>query len=256
MPTPFLLAQLSDPHIGADWAGRNPVERLAAAVRAIGSLEPRPSAVLVSGDLAETAADAEYEQARALLAPLELPLYMLPGNHDDRAALRRHFDVPGAGGEPVQYTVDLGSLRLVVVDSTCPGEDRGELDGGRLAWLDGALGGAADIPTVIAMHHPPMATGIPAMDAIGLPEGDRRALGAVVARHAQVRRIVAGHVHRTIAADLDGCAVLAVPSTYMQLRLDFRAPGLSLADEPAGFAVHAVLDGEVASHVQHVRSPR
>jgi hypothetical protein len=46
--------------------------------------------------------------------------------------------------------------------------------------------------------------------------------------------------------------VLTVPSTYVQARLDFAAQELELAAEPAGFALHAVLDGEVVSHVQPV----
>src|SRR3954466_4634458 len=147
MDTPLLLAHISDPHVGADWAGQDPVERLAAAVRGIDALAPRPIAVLVSGDLAETGADAEYEQVRALMGSLDLPLYVLPGNCDDRATLRRHFDVPGVGAEPVQYVADLGALRLVVLDSTRPGEDGGELDEERLAWLDAALGDAAEAAT-------------------------------------------------------------------------------------------------------------
>ena len=64
---------------------------------------------------------------RQLLAPLQAPLYVLPGNHDDRGALHRHFGVPGADGDPVQYSVDFGPLRLVVLDTTRPGEDPGRL---------------------------------------------------------------------------------------------------------------------------------
>ena len=101
MSRPFLLAQLSDPHIGADWGGGDPVAGLAAAVAAVLALPQAPDAVLVSGDLVDHATDAEYEQARKLLAPLRAPLFVLPGNHDDRGALRRHFGVPGAGSEPV-----------------------------------------------------------------------------------------------------------------------------------------------------------
>src|SRR3954467_2614258 len=106
------------------------------------------------------------------------------------------------------------------------------------------------------MHHPPVLTGVPAMDAIGVPAADRGAPAAVVARHPQVRRILAGHVHRTIAGNLGGGAGLAVPSTYAQFRLDFRAPGLAISREPAGFAVHAVVDGEVISHVRHLTLER
>jgi 3',5'-cyclic-AMP phosphodiesterase len=248
----FLLAQLSDPHIGAEWADGDPVAGLAAAVESVASMRRQPDAVLVSGDLADNATDAEYEQVRELLAPLQAPLYVLPGNHDDRRALRRHFGVPGAGGEPVQYAVDLGPLRLVVLDTTRPGEDPGALDAERLGWLDAELASAPEAPTLLAMHHPPLVTGVPALDDFGLPAADRRALGEVVERHRHVRRLVAGHVHRTITAELAGRAVLTVPSTYIQARLNFGAQEDEWAAEPAGFALHAVLDGELISHIQPV----
>jgi 3',5'-cyclic-AMP phosphodiesterase len=252
MSRPFLLAQLSDPHIGAEWGGGDPVAGFAAAVESVRALQLQPDAVLVSGDLADNATDAEYEQVLELLAPLQAPLYVLAGNHDDRRALHRHFGVPGAAGEPVQYSVDLGPLRLVVLDTTRPGEDPGALDAGRLDWLDAELAAAPKLPTLVAMHHPPVVTGVPAWDALGLPVGDRRALGEVIERHRQVRRLVAGHVHRTLTGDLAGRAVLTVPSTYVQARLNFDSDEIELAADPAGFALHTVVDGELISHVQPV----
>ncbi len=252
MDRPYVLVQLTDPHIGAEWADADPVAGLAATVESVGCLRPAPDAVLLSGDLADHAADAEYEQVRELLAPLGVALFALPGNHDDRAALRRHFDVPGTGAEPVQYSVSLGPLRLVVLDTTRPGEDRGELDPDRLAWLDAELAAAPDAPTLIAMHHPPLTTGVPAMDDLGLPAADRDRLARVVERHPQVSRIVAGHVHRTITGQIGGRTVLAVPSTYVQLRLELGSHEIAFAAEPRGFAVHALLDGELVSHLQPV----
>ena len=250
-----MLAQLSDSHLGAQWGGCDPVAALAAAVECVHALRPAPDAVLVTGDLTENAADAEYAQARELLASLDAPLYVLPGNHDDAAGLRRHFDMPGVDDEPVHYAADLGPLRLVVVDSTRPGENPGVLDEARLSRLDAELGAQPGVPTVIAMHHPPLVTGIPPLDEIGLPAEDRRALGAVVARHPQVRRIVGGHMHRTIAGDLAGRAVLAAPSTYMQARLDLSSAELQLVPDPIGFAVHVLRDGELISHIQAVKRP-
>jgi 3',5'-cyclic-AMP phosphodiesterase len=246
---PFLVVQLSDPHIGADWGDGDPVATLAATVDAVRGLETQPDAVLLTGDLADHAADDEYERLRQLLAPIGAPLFVLPGNHDDRTALRRHFGATGAGSEPVQYAADLGSLRLVVLDSTRPGEDGGELDAGRLAWLEEALSDAPQTPTVLALHHPPLTTGIPAMDEIGLPPTDQRALGDIVERHPQVRRIVAGHLHLGISADLRGVNVLVAPSAYLQATLDFGAETIELSAEPPGFVVHALVDGDLASYV-------
>ena len=252
MTRPFLLVQLSDPHIGATWADGDPVAGLRAAVESVRRLPDAPDAVLMSGDLADNAADSEYELVRELLAQLGAPFYVLPGNHDDRDTLRRNFDLPGAVGTPVQYAVELGPLRLVALDSTRPGEVPGELDADRLSWLDADLARAPDRPTLIALHHPPVSTGIPAWDDLGLPAADRRALGDVLQRHPQVRRVVAGHLHRALTSELAGRAVLAVPSTYVQMRLSFNSEEIETAAEPAGFAVHSLLDGELASHVQPV----
>jgi hypothetical protein len=112
------------------------------------------------------------------------------------------------------------------------------------------------VPTLLALHHPPVTTGVPAWDRDGLPAPDQRALAAVLERHPQVQRLVAGHLHRTIAADLAGRAVLTVPSTYVQGRLDLEAQELALVDEPAGFAVHTLSEGRLHSHLQPVLDGR
>jgi 3',5'-cyclic AMP phosphodiesterase CpdA len=249
----FLLAQLSDPHIGASWAGEGSVDGLAAAVDSVRAIRPQPDAVLMTGDLADHASDEEYQQLRELLSPLEAPFYVLPGNHDDRRALSRHFDVPGGDGEPVQYSVDLGPLRLVVLDTTIPGDDAGALGPERLDWLDNELASAPEQLTLVAMHHPPLLTGVALWDAMGLARSDVHALGAVIDRHSQVRRLVGGHFHRAISAELAGRTVLAVPSTYAQFRLGFTPEGIELSTEPASFVLHAVVDGELISHFQPVQ---
>lgn len=253
MPRPFLLAQLSDPHIGGEWFDDQSVARFAAAVESVRGVRSQPDAVLLTGDLADHATDEEYEQVRELLAPLEAPIYVLPGNHDDRRALHRHFGVPGADGEPVRYSVDLGPVRLVVLDTKLPGEPSGALEGDQLEWLDAELATAPEQLTLIAMHHPPLVIGVPAWDEIGLAAADRRALGGVIERHQQVRRLVCGHFHSTITGELAGRGVLVVPSTYVQTRLDFQVRELELTSELPGFALHAVVDGELVSHVKAVR---
>jgi 3',5'-cyclic AMP phosphodiesterase CpdA len=212
----------------------------------------RPDALLLTGDIADHATDEEYEQVRELLAPLGAPVYALPGNHDDRRALRRHFDIPGDEDDPVRYSVDLGALRLVVLDSTRPGQADGALQGDQLEWLDDKLAAAPDRLTLIAMHHPPMLIGAPPWDDIGLDESDRQALGEVIERHSHVRRIACGHFHSTITGELAGRGVLVVPSTYVQTRLNFEVRELELTSELPGFAVHAVVAGELVSHVKAV----
>jgi Icc protein len=177
-----LLVQLSDPHVSAAPGDTVAADGLATAVRAVSALDPAPDAVLVSGDVAADGRPEEYARARELLGALSAPMHALPGDHDDRAALRAAFGLPGAGAEPIRYAVDCGALRLILCDTTQPGRDDGRLDADALAWLETTLADASGAPTVVAMHHSPLPTGIAAMDAIGLPAEDRAELGALLAR--------------------------------------------------------------------------
>jgi Icc protein len=244
--TPALLAQLSDPHIDVGPGDRGSAEALAAAVAAVLALRPLPDAVVVTGDIANGGAAVEYERAHELLAPLSMPVHVLPGNHDDRDALRERFAVPGDG--PLQYVAQVGDLRLVVCDTQRPGHDGGALDDGRLEWLEAQLDG--DVPTVIALHHPPVAIGLPVLDGIGIAEPERTALGELLARSPQVRRVVAGHVHRSVFGMHGGCGVFACASTHLQASLEIGVQALRLVEETPAIALHAALDGGLVSHVQ------
>ena len=114
------------------------------------------------------------------------------------------------------------------------------------ARLDG------DEPTIVAMHHPPLVTGIGGLDAIGLPEHQRAALAALLARSPHVRRVAAGHVHRGAFGVLGRCGVIACPSTNLQARLQFRSDGFEFGNEPPALVLHADLGGELVSHVQPI----
>jgi 3',5'-cyclic-AMP phosphodiesterase len=249
MEKPLLLAQLSDLHLGADWEGVDPLPRLERVVEAVMALPNRVDAVFVSGDIADDASTESYSLARQVLERFDAPVHVLPGNHDDRARLRKTFDLPGAGNEPINYSVDVAELRLVLLDSIIPGRDPGEFNPERLSWLDAELAREPERPTVLAMHHSPLPTGIPEWDEINLVEGAREALAGVVGRHPQLRAIVAGHLHRVVASTLAACPVVSAPSTYLQAQPDFESEEVELAGLP-GFALHVFRAGELSSQFE------
>lgn len=253
MPAPFVVAQISDPHIGGDWGsappGAEPVGCLRKALDAVFSMPDRPDVLLVTGDLVENGDSKEYDVVQPMLAAAPVPVHVLAGNHDVREELRARFGLPGEAATPIQYSADLGPVRLVVLDTIIPGRAGGELDAERLAWLDAELAQAPGQPTLLAMHHPPARTGIAPWDAIGLDDGSRGALEAVVARHPQVQRIVAGHIHQPLVSSLAGRPVLTIPSTYVQARVDFTSREINLGGGVPGFAVHALVDGHLASYL-------
>lgn len=247
---PLTVVQITDPHIGSDWGGGGAAE-LASAIESVHRVLRRaPDAVVVSGDIADTASEDEYRQARALLERFAAPVYVVPGNHDDRGPLRDVFELPDDGASHVGFNVDLGPLRIVGLDSQRPGDQSGQFDSSRREWLDRVLSEAPAKPTLLFMHHPPLVTGVPSIDSMALPEPEQRELEEVIARHERVELIAAGHVHRVIVGRLAHARVLAIPSTDIQVAMDFENPQLRLVREPPCFAVHVQLGGEIVSHLQ------
>lgn len=242
----MLLAQISDPHITAPGAlvggGIDTAAFLARGVAALNRVEPRPDALLITGDLVDGGGVEEYRHLRALLAPLAMPWHLMAGNHDGRAALRAVFDDRpelSASGEFIQYAFDAGRLRVIVLDTLDPGAGSGRLCDARLAWLAEALGASRGRPVVIALHHPPFLTGIRFMDDLRLDPADSARLDALLRQHPNVERVICGHVHRPIVARFGGTIAWCAPSTAHQIALDLRADASpAYIMEPPGFALH------------------
>jgi 3',5'-cyclic-AMP phosphodiesterase len=225
-----IIAQLSDPHIRVGPDDQGSARALARAVDTLLALTPLPHAVLVTGDLANGGTTAEYERFAELVAPLPMPVHVLPGNHDE-------LDWEGP------HTVTCDGVRVVLCDTQRPGRDDGHLD---LDWLAAEV--AAPEPTIVAMHHPPLLTGIGGLDEIGLPESERAGLAALLERSPHVVRVVAGHVHRTAFATLGATPVVTAASTNLQARLEIGTDSFTTAAEPPAFVVHT----ETVAHVQPV----
>jgi 3',5'-cyclic AMP phosphodiesterase CpdA len=254
----MLLCQISDTHIKADRRKAYGVVDTAAmlerCVRQILELPQRPDAVVATGDLVDGGGRDEYGLLRELLSPLAMPLYLVAGNHDDRDQLRRAF----AGHrylrqeEPfVQYAIDEHPLRLVVLDSVVPGEGGGALCGERLAWLDRTLAQRSEVPTVVAVHHPPFATGIGHMDRIGLAGAG--ALAQVIARHGQVERVIAGHLHRPITQRFAGTVASTCPSPAHQVALDLAPEARDqYVLEPPGMQLHWWSGEALVTHTAYI----
>ncbi|MGN6651373.1 phosphodiesterase [Trinickia sp.] len=242
----MLLAQISDLHIkrpGALAYRRvDTAAYLERCVERLNAIEPKLDAVVVTGDLVDLGSPAEYEALRKLLAPLTMPVYLLVGNHDERAALREVFDDHAylhAGGEFVQYAVDAGPLRLIALDSQMPQQSNGHLCAARLAWLETQLAQARGKPVVLALHHPPFVSGIGHMDRQRLDPESSEQLAAIVGRYTNVERVICGHVHRPIFTRFAGTIASAVPAPAHQVALDLRenAPS-AFRLEPPAFALH------------------
>ncbi len=260
MSTTFLV-QLTDLHIrepGQLAYGRiDTAPYLKRAVQSVQRLRQTPDAVVITGDLSDFGRAGEYMHMAELLAPLTMPVYLMPGNHDDRDQLRRSFPSHGYLGIDgfVQYSVKVGSLRLLTLDTCVPGHGHGTLCAERLDWLAQQLDACRHEPVVVAMHHPPFRTLIGHMDDIGLLDGGPE-LKALIARHPNVERLICGHLHRAIDVRFGGSIASTAPGPAHQVSLDLApdAPSQWVLEPPA-FRVHAWEgSGPLVTHLASIGS--
>ncbi len=257
----MLIAQISDTHIaeeGRKTFGIAPMaENLAACVAHINA-QPLPvDVVLVSGDITNDGTEGEARRAAGILAGLDCPCYVIPGNHDDRGALWSVFGggaCPSRQGDFHSFSVADFPVHLLFVDSTRVGAAGGEICEARAAWLERALAESGDKPVVIVLHHPPLKCGVPESDQDGFLGAER--FGEIVARHANIERVLCGHIHLHTHSRWAGTTVTTAPSTGMPLALDLTQshPSEFLLDAPSYLLHHWTPDGDLVTHPVRVAS--
>jgi 3',5'-cyclic-AMP phosphodiesterase len=248
-PKPVRIAQISDLHIkppGALAYGRvDTAKALVRCVAALNEFNPQPDLVVISGDLADTPTPEEYEYLKRMLSQLKRPFVGIPGNHDSREMMRAAFPQSAyvfASG-PLNQSIAVGGLDLLLLDSSIPGQPYGELDAPTLQWLDDTLASQKVRPALLFLHHPPFQTGIWHMDRQNLHNAGE--LAPIVRRHPRVQLIAAGHVHRATLTMFAGVPTTICPAPNHAVDLDLdelRAPSFRV-EQPA-FHLHSWFPGE------------
>ncbi|TQK51132.1 calcineurin-like phosphoesterase family protein [Streptomyces sp. SLBN-118] len=247
-----VLAQLSDLHLDGS---RESEERVRRVVSYLAGLPGTVDAVVITGDIADRGTEAEYLQAREVLAPLyeHFPVLVCPGNHDVREEFR---DVllgqPGKGSAPVNQARHIGDVHLLMCDSSIPGRPEGRLEESTLDWLDATLAESRGTAALIALHHPPVELGIPYIDAIRLREADR--LEQVVRRHPRVAGVLCGHAHTAAGTTFAGLPLLCAPGIASTAALPWEQADAeeswTCTDSPIALAFHIHHGGRLTSHIR------
>ena len=253
----MLIGQLTDIHIGFDRKADPELNllRLRQALGRIAAAPQRPDLMLLTGDLTEFGDAESFATLRATLAPLGVPCWPIPGNHDQRDTLIAAFPAAGMHDGFVQYAIEAEGLCILMLDTFEPGRHGGAFCGARARWLSEQLAARPTTPTLIAMHHPPFASGIAWMDP-DLDEAWLDRFAGAIAGHAQIVGITTGHVHRAATTRWRGHTVTICPSTAAAVALDF-APmdparpddRVIITDEPPGFALHHWDGTQLTSHL-------
>lgn len=245
---------MSDLHLvpeGARIIGLDPWVRLGAALDHARAHQADAEHLVLMGDLTHHGTAAEYARLAEALRDLPWPVSFMLGNHDDRAEFLRSF--PRVRPDPsgfVQRIVDLPDVRLILLDSLDAGgpvRHAGVICPQRMAWLEAAL--CCDLPCLVFVHHPPFDTGFDGMDAIGLRNA--AALRAMVRGRAV--QVLAGHIHRTITAMVEGVMVTTFKSPCHQMPMKLGAAGSGHSvDEPGAYGIVLTRGRDVVVHFEDV----
>ena len=207
------IVHLSDTHLPPreddELFTYHPHRTLALVVQKMAILDPRPDAILVTGDMADSGSASEYALFQEQLKPLSTPVYWLPGNHDDSAVMSNAIEQPNFSNEK---SVALGDWQLLLLDSHVVGESHGHISAVELAFLSTELQQHPNRPTLVALHHTPCS---PCVDPSCQLDNHEEFL-ALLNTYPQVKLVLAGHTHQAEKKNLDGFDVFTAPSTFAQ----------------------------------------
>lgn len=204
----FRLAQISDCHLPASadtsYRGLKSDPGLAAVIDTLAAWQPH--ALLITGDLSEDASEASYSRLAERVAQLNVPVCVIPGNHDDPARMQPYFP-NGPYGGPLVF--EAGGWKLLLLNSARAGRIDGSIAPEDLQKLGETLQG--DAYCLLALHHQPVAIGSPWIDKYMLQQPQD--LLDCVAAHSQIRAVVWGHVHQPFETQIGKTRFMSAPST-------------------------------------------
>ena len=209
-------------------------------------------AVVFTGDLADRGEPGAYIRLKDLVDPfakaLNAPVVWAMGNHDDREAFSEILYGESPSTKPQDRVFMAGGLRVIAMDTSVPGFHHGALTSSQLEWLAAELATPVAAGTLLALHHPPIATPIELMGVIELE--DQPALAEVIAG-TDVRGILAGHLHYSTFSTFAGVPVSVCAASCYTIDLVAPADRLlsALSNGLQASLVHVYPDSVVFSSI-------
>jgi len=196
------IVQMSDVHVGSGLFRQDLLEATIEETNAM-----KPDLVAVAGDLTMEGYRWEFEAARGYFDRIECPnvVYAM-GNHDARSVGYRHFEeFFGMREGTATVPFEDGEAKVVVLDSTKPDLDEGEVGREHYAWLDSEFRGWDRGPKILIIHHH-----ILAVPGTGRDVNNLRDAGDVMAilREVGVDMVLSGHRHVPYVWSISGVRIV------------------------------------------------
>jgi Icc protein len=225
------VLQITDTHLYADPDGKLKgvcTDRSLRDVLALARQRHWPAdLILLTGDLVHDETEAGYRRIAGYFDTLGVPVYTLPGNHEDTACMARWFS-----GERLsdQRHALFGHWQVILLDSHIPGSEKGHVEPAELQRMARLLDAHPEHHALICLHHHPVPTGSSWLDTMQVDNSQE--LLELAAAHSQVRGLLFGHIHQCLDQRVGSLRMLGSPSTCVQFKphsdvaeVDLSSPG-------------------------------
>ncbi len=211
------VAQITDVHLmaepGARLHGVDTAATLQKVLDTIAGLLPQPEIIIATGDLAEDGSKATYKRFRHLLASVDIPLYVLAGNHD---GIREMHDTLVGGNIRFVDMARVGFWIFIFVNTQVTGESYGYISPDEMSLLKANLELAGEAPVVVALHHTPM----PVCLQSNCQLQNVTEFNQLLEGFPCIRAVIAGHTHIEAEKVNAGHIQYTTPSTFAQVDHD------------------------------------
>ncbi|EKD71563.1 MAG: Ser/Thr protein phosphatase [uncultured bacterium] len=245
--TPLRIVQISDTHLMSEKDGALLGVKTDDSFRSVVELlkqdKKKPDLILHSGDIAQDGSEKAYLRLATLLSELNVPIYCVPGNHDNPNIMANVY--------PQEMVSDNRHIvfkkwHLIMLNSQKPGAVEGFLDQTQLRFMQASLQLHPEHYAAIIFHHHPVLVNCCWLDKLGLINADE--FWRVALHFSNIKGVFFGHVHQELEQAHNGIACFSAPSTCIQFKP--RQEHFTLEKIPPGYRwIELYEDGSIQTGV-------
>lgn len=224
--------------------------KLAETVKTIVASQRKADAIIFTGDIADNGDENAYNKLLSITEPLKEisdNIVWVMGNHDKRAPFKTLLLSEPANNKPVDYTLEVNGLNIIVLDTSVPGQHYGDITDDQLVWLQEQLQTYAPHGSILALHHPPVPLLMPL--AITVELHNQKKLASVIRGAKNLRSIIGGHMHYSMFATFAGVPVSVASSTCYTQDLGTLTGAIRGRDTAQSYNIIEIYDETVAHAV-------
>ena len=167
--------------------------------------------IIISGDISDDGSDASYSNLTELVKPIEIPFYLMPGNHDSVEKIREFSRFDNLNSK-LYFEED--PWFVFMFNTKKNGSPNGYLKNDEIKVFKDILNKNRNKYFMVFLHHHPVKIGSPSMDKMIIENAEL--LIDVIKKTKSVHGVSWGHVHNVYETRINNAQLFSTPSTCYQ----------------------------------------